>query len=71
MYFVIENDIYYFEYLAGFIRDFIDIVDLHSLGNFVCIQVIFLYKASIDENSCISEVNQSIYSKKFRDVSGF
>jgi len=53
---VIENYIYYFRYLAGFVGHSVDIVDWYGLEKFACIQAVFLYKAFV-EDFCSTGVN--------------
>ena len=57
MFFVIEDYIYHFRYLAHFIGDLINIIDWYSLRKFVCIQMVFLYKTFINEDFYNIRVN--------------
>lgn len=47
---VMQDHIYYFGYLEGLVGCSINIVDWHSLGKFVYIQVVLLYKAFVDKD---------------------
>jgi len=54
---VIEDYIYYFRYLAGFVGHSVDIINWYNLEKFACIQAVLLYKAFVDKDFCSTGVN--------------